>query len=119
MKYPDDANGDALRRMEAQGDDLTRLRDIEFTVAFPNESAATQFADHICTLGCSALAELTETVEGFPWDVIVVKQMIPSHEEIGAFETSLKRMADTYGGHNDGWGCLSSTLDRKSPPTRR
>lgn len=111
MKYPDDANGDALRRMDALGDDLTRSRNVEFTVVFPNENAATQFADHIRTLGYSASAALTESVEGFPWDVVVVKRMIPSHEEIGAFEDSLKRAADRYGGHNDGWGYLSSTPD--------
>jgi regulator of ribonuclease activity B len=108
MKYPDDANGDALRRMEAVGDDLTRPRNVEFTVVFPNENSATQFADHVRTLGYSAAVELTETIEGFPWDVIVVRQMIPSHEAIGACEESLKRVAETYGGHNNGWGCLSS-----------
>ena len=35
MKCPDDANGDALRRIEAAGDDLTHPRGIEFTVVFP------------------------------------------------------------------------------------
>jgi hypothetical protein len=119
MKYSDDANGDALRRMEAQGDDLTCPRNLEFAVVFPSENAATQFADHIRTLGYSAAAELTETVAGFPWDVIVVKHMIPSHEAIGAFEGSLQRVADTYGGHHDGWGCSSSTPDHNSPPTGR
>lgn len=118
MKYPDDANGDALRRMEAQGDDLTRPRNVEFTLVFPNENAAAQFADHIRTLGYSASAELTETMDCFPWDVVVVKHMIPSHEEIGAFEDSLMRMADTFGGHNDGWGCFSSTAEDQPPPSR-
>ena len=41
-------------------------------VVFPNENAATQFADHIRRLGYSASAELTETVDGFPGDVVVV-----------------------------------------------
>ena len=108
MTYPDDANGDVLRRMEAHGDDLTCPRNIEFTVVFPNENAAKQFADHFSTLGYAATPELTETVENFPWDVVVVKHMVPSHAEIGAFEDSLQRVADTFGGHNDGWGCLSS-----------
>ena len=108
MKYPDDANGDVLRRMEAHGDDLTCPRNIEFTVVFPNENAAKRFADHFSTLGYAASAELTETVENFPWDVVVIKHMVPSHAEIGAFEDSLQRVADTFGGHSDGWGCLSS-----------
>ena len=108
MKYPHDANGDALRRMEAHGDDLTSSRHVEFTVAFPNENAAKQFADHFSTLGYAASAEPAETVDDFPWDVVVVKHMVPSHAEIGAFEDSLQRVADGLGGHNDGWGCLSS-----------
>ena len=108
MKYPDDANGDALRRMESQGDDLTCPRNVEFTVVFPNENGAKQFANHFSTLGYTASAELTETVENFPWDVVVIKHMVPSHAEIGAFEDSLQRVADTFGGHSDGWGCLSS-----------
>jgi len=117
MKYPDDANGDALRRTEESGDDLTRPREVEFTVVFPNENTAKRFADRICELGYAASAELTGTVEDFPWDVIVVKHMVPSHEEIGAFEDWLQRMADTMGGRNDGWGYLSSAPDHKSPAT--
>ena len=119
MKYPDDANGDAFRRMELQGDDLTRPRDVEFTVVFPNENTAKQFADHVCALGYAASAELTGTVEDFPWDVIVVKHMVPSHEEIGAFEDWLQRVAKTFGGQNDGWGCLSSAPDLKTSPKGR
>lgn len=108
MNYPDDANGDVLRRMEAKGDDLTRPRNVDFTVVFPNEDAARQFADHFSALGYSVSAELTETVENFPWDVVVVNHMAPSHGEIGAFENLLDSVAATFGGHNDGWGCLSS-----------
>jgi hypothetical protein len=109
MKYPDDANGDALRRMEARGDDLARPRDLEFTVVFPNENAARQFADHFSSLGYAVSVELSETVENSPWDVVVVKHMAPLHEGIGAFENSLETVALTFGGHNDGWGCFSSS----------
>lgn len=108
MTFPDDANGDVLRRMEAAGDDLTRPRDIEFTVAFPDENTAKQFAAHVSTLGYPASVELTETVDDLPWDVVVVKHGIPSHKEIGAFEEWLQEAADPFGGRNDGWGCLSS-----------
>jgi hypothetical protein len=108
MKYPDDANGDALRRMEAEGDDLTRPRNLEFTVVFSNENTAMQFANHFRALGFAVSAELAGTVPDFPWDVVVVKHMVPSHEEIGAFEDSLQKVADAFGGHNDGWGCFSA-----------
>lgn len=52
MTYPnDDANADALRRMEAQGDDLTRPRNIDFTIVFADASSAEQFAGHFRALG--------------------------------------------------------------------
>lgn len=107
MIYPDDDNGDALRRMEAEGDNLTRPRNVDFTVVFPEESAAEGFAEHFRGQGYEASVELAETVKEFPWDVVVVKHMIPSHQEIGDFETTLQEVADTLGGHNDGWGCFS------------
>lgn len=51
MMYRDDGNCDALRPMREAGDDLTRPRDVEFTVVFPNENTAKRFADHVCALG--------------------------------------------------------------------
>ena len=107
MKYPDDDNGDALRRMEALGDDLSHPHSLEFTVVFSDEASANGFANHFSALGYAASVEFAETVPDFPWDVIVVRNMIPSHEEIGTFEELLQRVADLLGGHNDGWGCFS------------
>jgi Regulator of ribonuclease activity B len=107
MKYPDDANGNALQRMEAQGDDLTRPHNIEFTVVFPNQDSADQFARHIGALGYEASIEFSETVDGFPWDVVVVNLMAPSHNEIREFETVIQTAASGFGGRNDGWVCGS------------
>jgi regulator of ribonuclease activity B len=107
MTYPNDANGDALRHMDADGDDLTRSRDIEFTVVFPNEKSANEFATQMRAQGHQAATEFSETVEGCPWDVVVVKRMVPSYSEIVSFEGMLEAAADPFGGHNDGWGCLS------------
>ena len=109
MIYPNDDNGDALRRMEAQGDDLTKPRNIDFTVAFADASAAEQFADHFRALGHEVSVEANETEHDFPWDVVVVQHMVPSHDEITHFENLLQSVADSWGGHNDGWGCFSES----------
>jgi hypothetical protein len=82
MPHPPDANGDVLRRLESHGDDLSRPRDIDFTVVFPDENTAQQFANHFRALGYKVSAELTNTAEGFPWDIVVVKHMAASHQEI-------------------------------------
>lgn len=107
MTYPNDGNGDALRRMQAQGDDLTRARNIDFTVAFADASSAEQFAEHFRTLGYGVSVEVTEPDQDFPWDVIVVQHMVPSYDGITDFEKLLQSVADGWGGHNDGWGCFS------------
>jgi hypothetical protein len=107
MSYPNDANGDALRRMEAQGDDLTRPRNIDFTVAFADASSAERFAEHFRALGHTVSVELTESNQDFPWDVVVVQHMVPSYDGITNFENLLQSVADGWGGHNDGWGCFS------------
>jgi hypothetical protein len=107
MLYPNNANGDVLRRMEAQGDDLTRPRNIDFTVAFADASSAERFAEHFRALGHKVSVRHTATDQDFPWDVIVVKHMVPSYDGITDFENLLQSVADGWGGHNDGWGCFS------------
>jgi len=109
MVYPDDANGDALRRMEAQGDDLTRPRNIDFTVVFADESSAHQFAKHFRALGHEVSVQESGTDEHYPWDVVVVHHMTPSHDGISDFEKVLQTAADAWGGHNSGWGCFSES----------
>jgi hypothetical protein len=107
MIYPNDANGDALRRMETQGDDLTKLRNIDFAVAFADARSAEQFAEYFRALGHDVSVELTETDPDFRWDAVVVQHMVASHEEITNFEKALQSVADGWGGRNDGWSCFS------------
>jgi hypothetical protein len=105
--FPNDENGDVLRRMQANGDDLRHPREIEFTVVFSIGISAEQFAEHFRALGYRVSVEFAETVEEYPWDVVVANQMRPSHAEIGSFEDLLQSIAGPLGGRNDGWGCLS------------
>jgi hypothetical protein len=105
--FPNDANGDALRRMEAEGDDLSRPRNVEFNIVFADERSAEEFAKQFRVLGHEVSVEAAETDQDFPWDVVVVNHMAPSYDGVSAFESLLKSVADRWGGHNDGWGCFS------------
>jgi hypothetical protein len=58
MIYPNDANGDALRRMEAEGDDLSRPRNMDFTVVFSNKNSAEEFVRHFQALTCAEIRQL-------------------------------------------------------------
>lgn len=95
--------------MEAEGDDLTKPRNVDFNVAFPDGNSAEGFAKHFRALGHEVSVEAAESNQDLPWDVVVVKRMVPSHEAITSFENLLQSAADRWGGHNDGWGCFSQS----------
>lgn len=105
--FPNDNNGRVLLRMQENGDDLTKPRNIDFTVVFPEQSLADAFAVHYRRSGYRVSVEKTETVPELPWDVVVVNHMIPSHNEISEFENALSAFASPLGGRNDGWGCIT------------
>jgi len=106
-EFPDDENGDVLRRMQGNGDSLAKPRNIDFTVAFPDEPSAEQFGAKIRHLGYEPSVNLTNSNPELPWDVVVVKYMLPSHEGITQFELELENIASRFGGSNDGWGCFN------------
>lgn len=101
------ANLDALKRMRSKGDDLARPRDVDFTVVFPNEGAAQEFAQHFRGLGHRTSVEFSGTVVELPWDVVVVNHMALLLEDIERFEDMLQGVASALAGRNDGWGCFS------------
>jgi hypothetical protein len=59
-----------------------------------------------------ATTEETQCVPVFPWDVIVVNHMVPTHSAISQFEDTLELWASTLGGRNDGWGCMVQPTSR-------
>lgn len=105
--FPPDANGDALRDMAAHGDDLTAPHDIEFIVALPDQHAAHSFAEAMDAQGNAATIRREGTAPLLPWDVKVVRRMVPTHEAITKFEADLKREAHPLGGRTDGWRSFS------------
>jgi len=99
-------NEDVLRRMRSSGNDLSQSRDINFSVVFPDETAANQFAYQFASDDCSVNVRKSGCVEELPWDVTVTKHMYPKNEDITEFEAFLESIASSYNGRNDGWGCF-------------
>jgi len=109
MPFPDDENGDVLRRMQQHGFDLTKAYPIEFFAVYATEEdadivARQYLADH-------KTGDRLENIETRPHDVggmelLLVKQMMPTHENITAFETLLAERTASVEGYLDGWGVL-------------
>jgi hypothetical protein len=105
--FPNDDTGDALRRLEQDGDRFEIPRDVDFSVVFPDESAARAFAEHFERMGHRVDVRRSEVRAERPWDVTVVKNMALFHAAITEFEDALQQVAaDLLGGANDG-GCFS------------
>lgn len=105
--FPDDANGDVLRRLLRDGDELSKPRDIDFSVVFTDEESAGRFVAHVRALRYESSLKHSEVRPERPWDVTVVKHMLPTHAGITHFELELEKIASPLGGENDGWGCFA------------
>ena len=102
--FPDDENGDVLRRMQDSGDILTEARMVEYQHIFAAKLDAIAFLTEAADEGVKV------TIDWYPdencWNVQVARLMVPTHEDITAMEGRLDRMAKMHGGRADGWGCF-------------
>ncbi|KGK58849.1 hypothetical protein FHR53_004086 [Xanthomonas arboricola] len=102
--YPKDDNGDTLWHIAQQGVDLTKPREIDFSVVFPTKESALEFS--VAMLRCEQKVCCRHYPENtaFPMDVTVYPTMVPTYKAIVAFEEELASQATPLGGYNDGWG---------------
>jgi hypothetical protein len=105
--FPDDDNGDVLWRMQENGDNLSKPREIDFSVILPTEDSALKFALYLLRNGLKVSFSEYEEHEEMPWQVQVHPFMLPTYENICGFEDQLAEDAEQYGGKNDGWGSMS------------
>ena len=102
--FPDDENGDVLRCMYDDGDDMSQPRIIDFCFAFPERKQALAFAEIVDDRDVEVCISYYEERE--MWQAIAKRHMIPTHQDITALELSLAAHAQSVGGEADGWGCI-------------
>jgi len=103
-QIPNDANGDVLRRMLRDGDNLSKPRIIEFCHIFPERRQALAFAEIVDDRELAVSISFNK--EKDMWGAIVSGHMVPTHQDITALELSLATKAKSVGGEADGWGCF-------------
>ncbi len=104
LDFPDDENGDVLRRMQEGGDDLSQPRTVDFCFAFPERKQSLAFAEIVDDRELEVCLSYYEERE--MWQAIVKRHMIPTHQDITAWELFLTAHAQSVGGEADGWGCM-------------
>ena len=112
-KFPNDEDGAALARLEADGVDLSVSRLIEFTIDAPETDSAERIAQLARDAGYEATVEYDvgepegdedDDELGPSWTVYVAVEMVPQHAALVRIQDELGRLARPHGGACDGWG---------------
>ena len=102
---PNDADGDALRRLEENGSDLSRPMDIDFAVDVPSEYAGQRFASVVEPMGFTTFLSEYET----RWTCNCTRTMIPTYDAIVASQDQLDEAGKPFGAKSDGWGTFGNS----------
>ena len=108
-EYPNDADGDALRRVAADGNDMAAPMVIEFPVVVPAELPAKQFASVAATKGYQV--HLCTHEDDPDWDVMCAVEMIPTHVDVVRVQRELTEWATPFRGYCDSWGTFGNKPD--------
>ena len=111
MQFPNDATGDVLRRMEQANFDFSSAHDVEFFSVFRTEAEADSvakeyLADHKAGNRLQNIETRPHHKEGM--ELLIVKTMFVTYENVTAFESVLANRVAKYDGYLDGWGVLQT-----------
>jgi len=100
MDWPDDADGDVLRRLRAGGFEFDREIEVDFNIDFedwpPNPTLLAELAE--------AFPGATISLED--GDVLVQLTAQLTYPFLIEMQETLTQLARPYGGHCDSWGVL-------------
>ncbi len=100
VNLPHDDDGDAIRRLENDGANLSRQMTVDFQLVVPTKAAAEKLEEYCASLGYAT--RLND--EGDQWLVECTIEMLVTYEEIVAKQADLAAAARPFGGKVDGWG---------------
>jgi hypothetical protein len=107
MDFPNDSDGGALRRVLADGSDMSRPMFIDFQVAMPSAEAANTLADMARKLGYRTSVYDSEECR-LPWTCQCSTRMLATYDGVLAVQAELARLSSPLGGFPDGWGTFGN-----------
>ena len=105
--YPNDADGDALRKVAESGADMSRPMVIDFSVEVPDERTARRVAEVVATHGFDP--SISEDDDSDSWSVYCSKSILATYEGVVAVQIELNELLSPHGGICDGWGTFGNT----------
>jgi hypothetical protein len=105
--FPNDADGDTLRRIANDGSDMHKPMFINFQVAVPDEAAANGLANVAYAMGYRVT--IYDSPEcSLPWTCECSVRMLATYDGVLAIQDELASLSKQFGGHPDGWGTFGN-----------
>lgn len=101
-EYPNDSDGNALRRVAEEGSDMSQPMTVDFNVLVPDERAGQEVAAAAEANGFRPSLERDE--ESGYWTCYCSKEMIATYEAVIEAQRILSQVSGAFGGQVDGWG---------------
>jgi hypothetical protein len=101
--FPNDADGDALRRFVDGGSDLSKPMLLNFQIVVPDETAARRLSEVASKLGYRVNIYASPECS-LPWTCECSTRMLASYDGVIAIQEELAKLAAPFSGHPDGWG---------------
>jgi hypothetical protein len=103
--FPNDADGDALRRIAAHSD-MSKPMVIDFTVVVPSESAGLEVGRLAALRGYRSTVE--KDAENDEWTCCCTRSMLATYRNVVSAQQELDEISASLGGRSDGWGTLGN-----------
>ena len=101
-EIPNDADGDAMRRVISSGSDPSRPMVVDFAVAVPNEEKGNRIKQRVQNRGYSV--KIYKDEETKEWTCYCSREMILDHALLLSYQKELDELAQSDEGFSDGWG---------------
>lgn len=104
MSFPDDVDGDVLRRLELDGFDFSKPHEVEFCVDFESWPPSQKAIEILCSkFGSVEVIEPDEEDEGY---IIVKVKAEVTHSFVVHYQDEISLIVGSEGGVCESWGIL-------------
>ncbi|WP_324725959.1 ribonuclease E inhibitor RraB [Actomonas aquatica] len=105
-EIPNDADGDAIRRVFDHGSDPMRPMKVDFHVAMPNEKNGRAFAEIVASRGYEP--DLSFDQELQEWTCSCSRTMLLEYDALLKCQKELDEISAPFDGFSDGWGTFGN-----------
>jgi hypothetical protein len=105
MSWPDDADGDVMRRLDESGFDFSGPHEIDFNVDFFDWPPSQDALDRLRPFGTPELVSPDENGPGY---VLIQVQAKLTYELVTSMQRRVSNAMAPYGGICESWGVLQS-----------